>query len=269
MSQNHENGMQYGLPDGSREAHSPYSMAQPALQQPMIDEALSVKAAQSALLLQDAVARFGRVVYANSLGAEAMVLTDLICEHAPAIDIITIDTGRLPEETLALLERLESRYARRIRVFYPDAQAIERYVREHGINGFYNSLGERLSCCQLRKVEPFKRALLGYAAWVTGVRREQSEQRGRAEPVIQDEQYGLLKISPLLDWSESEIWSYIRTRGLPYNALHDRGYPSIGCAPCTRTIEPGQDHRAGRWWWELPESRECGLHPRKRPVAVS
>ena len=219
-------------------------------------------------LLRRAVRDYGKVVYASSLGAEAVVLTDLIWTHVPDIDIVSIDTGRLPEETLALLERLERRYNRRIRVIYPDAQALERYVQQHGINGFYNGLEQRLSCCNIRKVEPFKRAVAGFSAWVTGVRREQSEQRSQAQPLVHDEQSGLQKVSPLLDWSEQDVWDYIRARQLPYNPLHDRGYPSIGCAPCTRAVEPGQDQRSGRWWWEDPESRECGLQPRKRPAAA-
>ena len=227
------------------------------------DPALAAKVAASLALLRRAVEDYSRVVYASSLGAEAMVLTDLIWTQVPAIDIVSIDTGRLPEETLTLLERLERRYHRRIRLYYPDAQAVQRYVREHGINGFYNSLGERISCCQIRKVEPFIRAVAGYGAWVTGVRHEQSEQRAAAQPIAQDEQSQLPKISPLLDWSEADVWSYIRGHQLYYSPLHDRGYPSIGCAPCTRATEHGQDHRAGRWWWENPDSRECGLHPRQ------
>ena len=170
-----------------------------------------------------------------------MVLTDLIWTHVPGIDIVSIDTGRLPEETLALLERLERRYQRRIKLYYPDAQAVQNYVREHGINGFYNSLGERISCCQIRKIEPFNRAVAGYRAWVTGVRREQSTLRAEAQAVSPDEQTGLQKISPLLEWSSADIWTYIRAHQLYYSPLHDRGYPSIGCAPCTRAIEPGED----------------------------
>jgi phosphoadenosine phosphosulfate reductase len=227
------------------------------------DPALAAKVAASLALLRQAVHDYGRVVYASSLGAEAMVLTDLIWTHVPAIDIVSIDTGRLPEETLTLLERLERRYHRRIKLYYPDAQAVQRYVREHGINGFYNSLGERISCCQIRKVEPFIRAVSGYGAWVTGVRHEQSEQRAAAQPIARDEQSRLPKISPLLDWTQADVWSYIHSYQLYYSPLHDRGYPSIGCAPCTRATEPGQDHRAGRWWWENPDSRECGLHPRQ------
>jgi len=240
-----------------------------AAHQTTIDSALASKVEASLALLRQGVREHGRLVYASSLGAEAMVLTDLIWTHIPQIDIVSIDTGRLPEETLTLLERLERRYHRRIKLYYPDAQAVQDYVREHGINGFYNSLGERVSCCQIRKVEPFNRAVAGYSAWVTGVRREQSQQRAAAQSVAPDERSGLQKISPLLDWTKEEIWSYIRTHQLCYSPLHDRGYPSIGCAPCTRAIEPGQEHRAGRWWWENPDSRECGLHPRRRPTAVS
>jgi phosphoadenosine phosphosulfate reductase len=244
-------------------------MALQATQIPDLEPALRAKSDAVVALLRDALREHGRVVYANSLGAEAMVLTDLICTAVPGIDIFSIDTGRLPEETLDLLDRLERRYQRRIRLLCPDTQQVERFVRERGVNGFYESLEARLRCCEIRKVEPFRRAIAGYAAWVTGVRREQSETRSQAQPQVLDERYGIYKISPLLDWSEADVWDYIRARALPYNPLHDRGYPSIGCAPCTRAIEPGQDHRAGRWWWEHPESRECGLHPRTRPTAVS
>jgi phosphoadenosine phosphosulfate reductase len=234
-----------------------------------IDPALAAKIAGSLALLRQGVRDHAQLVYASSLGAEAMVLTDLIWTQVPGIDIVSIDTGRLPEETLALLERLERRYQRRIKLYYPDAQAVQGYVREHGINGFYNSLGERLSCCQIRKVEPFNRAVAGYRAWVTGVRREQSQQRAAAQAVAQDARTGLQMISPLLEWTEAEIWTYIRAQQLYYSPLHDRGYPSIGCAPCSRAVEPGADHRAGRWWWEKPDSRECGLQPRRRPAAAS
>jgi phosphoadenosine phosphosulfate reductase len=238
-------------------------------QQASLEPALAAKVEASLALLRQGVRDHGRLVYASSLGAGAMVLTDLICTQVPEIDIVSIDTGRLPEETLALLERLERRYRRRIKLYYPDAQALQDYVREHGINGFYNSLGERVSCCQIRKIEPFNRAVAGYSAWVTGVRREQSPQRAAAQPVALDERTGLQRISPLLEWTEVEIWSYIRARQLYYSPLHDRGYTSVGCAPCTRAIEPGGDQRGGRWWWENPDSRECGLHPRRRPAAVS
>jgi phosphoadenosine phosphosulfate reductase len=208
------------------------------------------------------------VVYSNSLGAEAMVLTDLICTYAPEIEMFTLDTGRLHDETLALLDRIERRYQRRVQVFYPDAQQIERYVGDNGINGFYLGVEERLSCCHIRKIEPFRRAVAGRKAWITGVRREQSAERALGEAIGWDERYGLWKVSPLLDWTEEDVWAYIRSRNLPYNALHDKGYPSIGCAPCTRAVEPGADPRSGRWWWENPDSRECGLQPRRRVIPL-
>ncbi|HEY3730593.1 MAG TPA: phosphoadenylyl-sulfate reductase [Steroidobacteraceae bacterium] len=243
-------------------------MPKVAAYKPAIDAGLAAKIEASLTLLRQAVRQHGRLVYASSLGAEAMVLTDLIWTQLDGIDIVSIDTGRLPEETLALLERLERRYHRRIKLYYPDAQAVQAYVRQHGINGFYNGLGERISCCQIRKVEPFNRAVAGYSAWVTGVRREQSRLRAEAQSVAPDERTGLQKISPLLDWTEADVWTYIRAHQLYYSPLHDRGFPSIGCAPCTRAIEPGQDSRAGRWWWEQPDSRECGLHPRRRAAAI-
>jgi phosphoadenosine phosphosulfate reductase len=218
--------------------------------------------------LAAAVRTQGRVVYANSLGAEAMVLTDIIWTHVPQIEIFSIDTGRLHQETYDLIEKLQWRYRRTLRLVHPHAEALERFTAERGVNGFYHSLEARLSCCEVRKVEPFKRAIAGYDAWVTGVRREQSAARALAQPLEWDAQYGLYKVSPLLEWSEAEIWQYIRERKLPYNVLHDRQFPSIGCAPCTRAIQPGESHRAGRWWWEQSESRECGLHPRARPAAA-
>jgi phosphoadenosine phosphosulfate reductase len=219
--------------------------------------------------LNSAVAEYGRVVYSSSLGAESIVLTDIIWSHVPGIDIFTIDTGRLPEETYELLGRLQGRYKRTLRVVYPDAKALEALVSGQGINGFYNSLEARVSCCRVRKVEPFKRAIGGYGAWVTGLRHEQSATRAQAQPVEWDADNGLHKVSPILDWTEEQIWQYIRARKLPYNSLHDRQYPSIGCQPCTRAIQPGESRRAGRWWWEQPESRECGLHPRVRHAAAA
>ena len=218
--------------------------------------------------LAAALERFGRVVYSNSLGAEAIVLTDIICSSVPGIDIFSIDTGRLHEETYELLEKLQRRYRNRMRVVHPDATQLEALVSGQGINGFYQSLDARLACCRIRKVEPFKRAITGYRAWVTGVRREQSATRAQARPLEWDEEYGLYKLSPLLEWKEEQVWQYIRARQLPYNRLHDRQFPSIGCSPCTRAIQPGESRRAGRWWWEQPESRECGLHPKARQVSA-
>jgi len=229
---------------------------------------LERKAAAAHAQLAAALARHGRLVYSNSLGAEAMVLTDIIATQLPEIDMFSIDTGRLYEETHELLEKLQRRYRRAIRVVYPDAAALERLVARQGVNGFYHSLEARLECCRIRKVEPFKRAIVGYDGWITGLRREQSAARAAAEAVEWDAEHGLYKVSPLLEWTEAEVWQYIRARRLPYNRLHDRQFPSIGCAPCTRAIQPGESRRAGRWWWEQPETRECGLHPRVPPAAL-
>ncbi len=225
---------------------------------------LESKAAQVREFLAAAVHRYGRVVYANSLGAEAMVLTDIICTSVPQIDIVSIDTGRLHEETYDLLAKLQRRYNNKIRVIYPDGQDVSELVTRQGINGFFDSPEARSACCNVRKVVPFQRFVGGYDAWVTGVRREQSKARAGGQVIEWDAQNGLHKISPLLDWTEEQIWAYIRARSLPFNSLHEKGYPSIGCAPCTRAIVPGEDHRAGRWWWEQPEQRECGLHPKAR-----
>ena len=222
---------------------------------------LEQKAAAVRALLARALAQHGRLVYSNSLGAEAMVLTDIIWTHLPQIEVFSIDTGRLHQETYELLETLQRRYQRRVRLVYPDAASLERLVARHGVNGFYQSLETRLECCRVRKVEPFRRAIAGFAGWITGVRREQSACRAHGHAVEWDAEHGLYKISPLLEWSELEVWQYIRTHHLPYNSLHDRQYPSIGCVPCTRAIQPGESRRAGRWWWEQSESRECGLHP--------
>jgi phosphoadenosine phosphosulfate reductase len=228
---------------------------------------LREKSAAVRALLTAALERHGRLVYSNSLGAEAMVLTDIIWTHLPQVDVFSIDTGRLHEETHELLEKLQRRYRRRVRVVYPDALELEQLVARQGVNGFYHSLEARLECCRIRKIEPFRRAIAGYPAWITGVRREQSAGRAMGQSIEWDAEHALYKISPLLDWSEAEVWQYIREHGLPYNPLHDRQFPSIGCSPCTRAIQPGESRRAGRWWWEQPESRECGLHPRVAAAA--
>ena len=247
-----------------RPAAAPTGPASGASFRAALDPAVRARVADSIELLQRAVAEHGRVVYASSLGAEAIVLTDLIWTDVPGIDIATIDTGRLPRETLELLERIERHYQKRMRVFTPEAGAVEAYVNEHGINAFYRSLELRQRCCAVRKSAPFERAIRGYAAWVTGVRNGQSEGRASVQPLERDARNGLMKVSPLLAWTHDDVWQYIRAARLPYNPLHDQGYPSIGCAPCSRAIEPGQDERAGRWWWEHPDSRECGLQPRTR-----
>jgi phosphoadenosine phosphosulfate reductase len=198
-----------------------------------------------------------------------VVLTDLIWTAVPEIEIFSIDTGRLYPETYELIERLQQRYQRSLRLYYPDGGRLESWVGENGINGFRDSQDQRRTCCAIRKIEPFQRAIAGRGAWVTGIRRGQSASRALAAPVEWDGQYGLHKVSPLLEWSEKEIWQYIRRKQLPYNPLHDIGFPSIGCAPCTRAVAPGADERSGRWWWERSESRECGLHPRRAVLARS
>ncbi len=199
------------------------------------------------------------IVYSSSLGAESVVLTDLICKYIPTIDIFTINTGYLPKETLDLLTRQEEFYNRKIKVVTPNNEVVLHYVKQYGQQGFYNGITERKNCCDIRKVQPFKNAIKGYNAWVTGIRKEQSEERLKGELIVRDEKYNLWKISPLLNWKESDIWEYIREHNLPYNTLHDKGYPSIGCEPCTRAIKSGEHSRAGRWWWENSEEKECGI----------
>jgi phosphoadenosine phosphosulfate reductase len=229
-----------------------------------LSKSLRARVQDSISQLQNAVAEFKNVCYANSLGSESVVLTDLIWSAVPQIEIFSIDTGRLYPETYELIERLQKRYGRALRIYYPDAANLETWVGEHGINGFRDSLDQRRGCCGTRKVEPFRRAIAGRNAWVTGIRRGQSASRALAAPVEWDREYGLHKVSPLLEWSENEIWDYIRKKRLPYNTLHDSGFPSIGCAPCTRAVQPGEHERSGRWWWERNDSRECGLHPRRQ-----
>lgn len=216
--------------------------------------------AHAAALLIEADAVHSPAVFTTSLGVEDMVLTDLIVRHAPKIAIATLDTGRLPVETYELLTRAERHFKRRIEVFFPQAAAVEQYVRYNGINGFFESVTQRKSCCEVRKVEPLSRALAGKRAWITGMRRDQAATRATLSEQAWDDDHGLTKFNPLIDWSLDDIWAYVREHTVPYNALHDQGYPSIGCAPCTRAVKPGEDVRAGRWWWESPEQKECGLH---------
>ena len=210
--------------------------------------------------LKEIAAQFRNAAFASSFGAEDMVVTDAIFSADLPIAVFTLDTGRLPRETLELLERTRSRYARQVNVFYPDDKAVDAFVSTHGANAFYESIELRKSCCGLRKVEPLARALAGRDAWITGMRREQSMTRTELALREFDGAHGLVKFNPLADWSQEQVWAYIRSRKVPYNALHDRGYPSIGCDPCTRAVRPGEDIRAGRWWWETRDSKECGIH---------
>ncbi len=220
--------------------------------------ATKAKAAQS--LLADIAANWSPAAFANSLGAEDMVLTDLIIKAKLPIEIFSLDTGRLPLETYDLIATVDRHYGLKLKIYFPQAEEVESYVRNHGINAFYESVTLRKACCYARKVEPLKRALAGKRAWITGMRAEQAATRGNLATREYDEGNGLEKFNPLADWSEKEVWTYIKSHGVPYNALHDKFVPSIGCAPCTRPISPGEDIRSGRWWWENPESKECGLH---------
>ena len=197
--------------------------------------------------------------FACSFGAEDMVLLDAIARHARKIEVFTLDTGRLAEETHALFETVRDKYPIAIRTYFPDASTVQAWVEQNGPNAFYRSVAQRQQCCHIRKVEPLQRALAGKKSWVTGLRREQSTARHTLEREAWDDANNLTKINPLLEWTNDDVWAYIKANDVPYNALHDRGYPSIGCAPCTRAIQPGEDIRAGRWWWES-SSKECGLH---------
>jgi phosphoadenosine phosphosulfate reductase len=203
---------------------------------------------------------------ASSFGAEDMVLIDLVARHALPIEILTLDTGRLPDATHAQIDRVRERYGLAIRVLHPDANALEVFVATNGSNAFYHSIELRRACCAIRKSLPLARGLTGMRGWITGQRRAQSITR--ADLVVEefDAERGIPKFNPLAGWSEADVWHYLRSNAVPYHPLHDQGYPSIGCAPCTRPIEPGEDLRAGRWWWEQPEHRECGLH--RRPLHV-
>ena len=200
--------------------------------------------------------------FACSFGVEDMVLLDAIAQNARKIEVFTLDTGRLPEETQSLLETVRNKYPMEIRTYFPDAATVETWVAQNGPNAFYKSLAQRQQCCQIRKIQPLQRALAGKKSWITGLRREQSQARQTLQAEGWDDANGLIKINPLLEWSNDDVWGYIKEHGVPYNALHDRGYPSIGCAPCTRAVQPGEDSRAGRWWWEA-SSKECGLHQHK------
>jgi phosphoadenosine phosphosulfate reductase len=222
--------------------------------------AFVAKLAQTTAVLQAAAAAHtGRIVLATSLGAEDMVLTDLIARHTLPITLATLDTGWLHDETLALLPRIEQRYGLRVERFTPVQEAVVHFVRRHGERAMYDSIDLRKACCGVRKLEPLGRLLDGKAAWVTGLRREQSATRAEV-PTSETEGNGRIKFNPLADWTWGDVWHHIASNDVPYNPLHDRFYPSIGCAPCTRAIALGEDFRAGRWWWEDEAAKECGLH---------
>ncbi len=201
-----------------------------------------------------------RIALSSSLSAEDQALTDMMLGINPQARIFSLDTGRLFPETYALLDKTNLHYGIKIEVFCPQTEALQEMVNTQGINLFYESIEKRHFCCQVRKLEPLSRAFRTLDAWVCGLRRGQSVTRNDMRRVEWDERHGLLKINPLIDWSEEQVWAYVREHRVPYNKLHDQGFPSIGCQPCTRAVKPGEDIRSGRWWWEDPQHRECGLH---------
>ncbi|MFA5047237.1 MAG: phosphoadenylyl-sulfate reductase [Paludibacter sp.] len=206
----------------------------------------------------------GKIALSSSLSIEDQVLTDLVAKIDKQTRIFTLDTGRLFPETYSLIDSTNKKYGINIEVFFPDHNRVEEMVKTNGINLFYDSIDKRKQCCQVRKLEPLKRAFEGLEVWICGLRQEQSVTRLGVKEVEWDEANGIIKINPLVRWLEKDVWDYIKTNNVPYNELHDKGFPSIGCQPCTRAIKPGEDLRAGRWWWEEPEHKECGLH--NRPV---
>jgi phosphoadenosine phosphosulfate reductase len=210
--------------------------------------------------LERIAAEYSPAVFASSLAAEDMVLTDLILQHQLPIRIFSLETGRLHKETLAMLDKVKERYGYDIALYKPQQDAVDQYVTRNGQKAFYDSVEMRRECCRIRKVEPLGRALAGNKAWITGQRRAQAATRSSLAVHEDDPAHLMDKFNPLADWSEEDVWDYLRANDVPVNALHAQGYPSIGCEPCTRAIQPGEDVRAGRWWWENPESKECGLH---------
>ncbi len=200
-----------------------------------------------------------KIKLASSFGAEDVVLIDAMHKINPEFKVFTLDTGRLPQETYDLMDVVRDKYGIKIEVYFPEKFAVETMVREHGFNLFRDSVEMRKLCCNIRKVEPLRRALSGADAWVTGLRREQSQNRAGVEKVEYDNQNGVFKINPIAEWTNKDVWGYLLKNDVPYNKLHTLGYPSIGCLSCTRAVAPGEDERAGRWWWELG-SKECGIH---------
>jgi phosphoadenosine phosphosulfate reductase len=201
----------------------------------------------------------GRVKFSSSLGQEDQVLTDLIARHHADISVFSIDTGRLFNEVYETIEKTRARYKIPIDIYFPQSEPVQQMVTEHGVNLFYDSVANRQTCCHIRKVEPLNRALRGAAVWITGLRASQTDHRKHIPVVEWLADKEIYKINPLLHWSYDEVLDYINKNSVPYNTLHDKGFISIGCAPCTRAIEAGEDPRAGRWWWELSQ-KECGLH---------
>jgi phosphoadenosine phosphosulfate reductase len=202
----------------------------------------------------------GKVVFTTSFGYEDQVITDIICTNGLPVSIVTLDTGRLFEETYKVFNRTIEKYNIDIKTYHPSGEAVSKLLSKKGPLSFYKSVENRKECCNIRKVVPLREALSGMEVWITGLRSEQSPNRESMKPVEWDEGYGLLKYNPLHDWTLDDVKNHIKQNNVPYNVLHDRGFVSIGCAPCTRAIQPGEDFRAGRWWWESNSKKECGLH---------
>jgi phosphoadenosine phosphosulfate reductase len=202
----------------------------------------------------------GKIAFASSMGAEDQVVLDMLYKLDKNAAIFTLDTGRLPKETVELIEKTEARYVKNIEIIRPDSKEVAKMVSVHGENLFYESIENRKLCCGVRKIEPLKKRLGGLDAWICGLRAEQSVTRHELKRVQWDEMFGLIKLNPLADWTTEQVWAYIRENNVPYNKLHDQGYPSIGCEPCTKAVKAGEDIRAGRWWWESADTKECGLH---------
>lgn len=202
-----------------------------------------------------------KIAFSSSFSAEDVVVIDLLSRIKPQVTVFTLDTGRLPEETYEVMDRIRERYRIEIVSTFPKREAVEKLEREKGFYSFRQSIENRKECCAIRKVEPLNRALAGLEAWITGLRREQALTRTQLSKVELDPAHGgIAKVNPLADWTTEQVWDHIRKARVPYNKLHDQNFPSIGCAPCTRAVRPGEDIRAGRWWWELPGQKECGLH---------
>ncbi len=205
----------------------------------------------------------GKIVFSSSLGLEDQVITHLIFSQNMSVEVFTIDTGRLFNETYLVLEKTNEYYNKKIKVFFPEYSKVEILVNEKGPFSFYDSVENRKECCFIRKVEPLKRALDGKQMWISGIRAEQSENRKGMQNLEWDDQYKIYKYHPLFEWSIEDVKDFINKNNIPYNSLHDKGFISIGCAPCTRAVQEGEDFRAGRWWWEDNSKKECGLHVKK------
>lgn len=200
------------------------------------------------------------ITFSTSLGVEDQVITDMLCKINKNVNIFTLDTGRIYPQTYRTLEDTNEKYKINIKCFFPKNEAVEKMVNKKGMYSFYESIENRKECCRIRKIEPLKRALNGYKFWITGLRSEQSVTREELKSVEWDEGNKIIKINPLAKWNETDVWAYIKWNNIPYNKLHDEGFPSIGCEPCTRAVAKGNDTRSGRWWWEDVTKKECGLH---------